>query len=332
MRDELRERCRGRWQSILVQLGVPHSALSGYDKPCPMCRGKDRFRFDDVDGRGTFYCRHCGGPNGSGGAGDGFTLAMRFLGVNFIEAVKRIEGVVGTSQKAGVADREKARDYAREQQSWLWRNSTALTGNDPPSLYLAGRCIDILPPLGAVRWGEHLQHKDPDTGVITYWHAMICRFIAPDETRAALHYTYLTSLGDKAAVKQVKLFAKGSVVPRGGAVRLCEPAEEMGIAEGVETALSASIMHDGMPVWAALSAGALLHFVPPPICRKLHIYADVDTSFAGQHTAYSLAYRLGGSTDLKLTVRMPLDPDHRDWNDVLMARGRLAGNVVPLNR
>ena len=27
---------------------------------CPMCGGKDRFRFDDKGGRGTWICSQCG--------------------------------------------------------------------------------------------------------------------------------------------------------------------------------------------------------------------------------------------------------------------------------
>ena len=36
-------------------LGVPAKALTNRHGPCPICGGKDRFRFDDKGGRGTGY-------------------------------------------------------------------------------------------------------------------------------------------------------------------------------------------------------------------------------------------------------------------------------------
>jgi putative DNA primase/helicase len=51
---------RHRWLDILTGLGVPAKFLRNKHGPCPMCGGKDRFRFDDKDGKGTFFCNGCG--------------------------------------------------------------------------------------------------------------------------------------------------------------------------------------------------------------------------------------------------------------------------------
>ena len=53
-------------------LGVPAKALTNRHGPCPVCGGKDRFRFDDKGGRGTWICSTCG-------AGDGIELVKRLL-------------------------------------------------------------------------------------------------------------------------------------------------------------------------------------------------------------------------------------------------------------
>ena len=42
-------RCQGRWRTILSEVGIPASALTGKNGPCPICGGKDRFRFDDKE-------------------------------------------------------------------------------------------------------------------------------------------------------------------------------------------------------------------------------------------------------------------------------------------
>ncbi len=47
---------RGRWAEILPALGIGAEFLSDKHGPCSGCGGKDRFRFDDKGGRGTFIC------------------------------------------------------------------------------------------------------------------------------------------------------------------------------------------------------------------------------------------------------------------------------------
>src|SRR3546814_8107148 len=54
------DQCINRWPSILPQFGISPSYLTGKQTPCPTCGGKDRFRFDNKDGRGTYYCNKYG--------------------------------------------------------------------------------------------------------------------------------------------------------------------------------------------------------------------------------------------------------------------------------
>ncbi|WP_305790497.1 primase-helicase zinc-binding domain-containing protein [Acidisphaera rubrifaciens] len=41
-------------------LGVDARYLVNRHGPCPVCGGRDRLRFDDKDGSGSFYCNQCG--------------------------------------------------------------------------------------------------------------------------------------------------------------------------------------------------------------------------------------------------------------------------------
>lgn len=81
----LKDRARGRWHGILQALGVDRQFLNDKHGPCPVCGGKDRFRFDDRDHRGTFFCSFCG-------AGDGVTLVMRVKGLDFKTAAQKNRG------------------------------------------------------------------------------------------------------------------------------------------------------------------------------------------------------------------------------------------------
>ncbi len=84
----------GRWPAILAELGVPESALRNRHGPCPGCGGRDRFRFDNRDGRGTFICSQGGSDEL---AGDGFTLLEHCFGLSFGDALRRVGDLLHVS-------------------------------------------------------------------------------------------------------------------------------------------------------------------------------------------------------------------------------------------
>ena len=77
------DRAHNNWPKIFEQLGIfiPPNHRHG---PCPCCRGKDRFRMDDMEGRGTWFCNQCG-------AGDGLDLVSRFLGCALVAAAGMVQ-------------------------------------------------------------------------------------------------------------------------------------------------------------------------------------------------------------------------------------------------
>ena len=83
---------RGRWPDLLQQLGgLTPDQLTDKHQPCPCCGGTDRYRFDDRDGSGSWFCNQCGGRDGAGGGGNGMDLLMRVTGWSFADACRRIE-------------------------------------------------------------------------------------------------------------------------------------------------------------------------------------------------------------------------------------------------
>jgi putative DNA primase/helicase len=81
----------GRWRDILPAAGISERFLTGRHSDCPGCGGKDRFRFDDKDGRGTWFCNGGGEPQ----SGDGFMLLEHVLGVSRRESLAMVRRWLG---------------------------------------------------------------------------------------------------------------------------------------------------------------------------------------------------------------------------------------------
>jgi len=106
----------------------------------------------------------------------------------------------------------------------------------------------------------------------------------------------------------------------GGAVRLCQAEPDIGIAEGIETALAVH-QATGMAVWAALSCTLLERFEPPVGTRHVAIWGDLDRMGVGKDSAQKLAERLserGIAASLHFPPASLLgDCKSVDWLDVL---------------
>ncbi len=98
------------------------------------------------------------------------------------------------------------------------------------------------------------------------------------------------------------------------------------VGEGIETVLSLVAAAPALPGAAALSAGSLAAFVPPPGAARLLIAADRDA--AGRRAAAGLEAR-AMAQGLAAVV---LTPAHGDFNDDLAALGprALAARLAPL--
>lgn len=307
-RTPLSERARGRWRGILMQIGVSADYLKPTHGPCPWCAGKDRYRFDDKGGSGSFICSKCG-------SGDGVEFVKRFLKVEFKQAAQAIEAQIGS---APVAVRPAGRNVELERQRMadIWAKANCLDGQDIASRYLASRGIGLAQWPISLRWAPRMTYIDDDKQKSTY-PGMLAKFAAPDGKSAILHRTFLAEPGRKADIAKVRMMMPGRI-PAGGAVRLGRPAETIGIGEGIETCLSAAILF-GLPVWSAMTAGNLIKWQPPEECRNVIVFGDLDVSYTGQMAAYSLAYRLHAD-GRRVEVRFPDAEEGSDWNDVLQGR------------
>ena len=75
------EHAQGQWPRILSALaGLSPDQLTDKHQPCPLCGGKDRYRFDDKDQAREFFTRVTGFYKNWNYSEAGTAAADRFLG------------------------------------------------------------------------------------------------------------------------------------------------------------------------------------------------------------------------------------------------------------
>ena len=82
------ERAQHRWREILPLVGIDTRYLTNKHGPCPLCSGKDRYRFDDRDGTGSYFCSQCG-------AGVGIIMVRKLKGWDYKTACDEIDRILG---------------------------------------------------------------------------------------------------------------------------------------------------------------------------------------------------------------------------------------------
>ncbi|HBR2273188.1 TPA: toprim domain-containing protein [Klebsiella pneumoniae] len=296
--ETVKQAC-GHWSRILPALGV--KVIKNRHQACPVCGGSDRFRFDDKEGRGTWFCNQCG-------AGDGLKLVEKVFGVSASEAAGKVDAVTGNLPPvaleviaAAEAETEADRKAAAALAVKLMEKTRPASGN----AYLTRKgfpgheCVMLT-----------ATHK---TGGVTF---RAGDMVVPlyDNAGALVNVQLINSDG-------LKRTLKGGAVK--GACHTIEGKKQAGkrlwVAEGYATALTVHHL-TGETVMVALSSVNLLSLASlarqkRPACQIV-LAADRDLNGNGQSKAAAAADACEG------IVALP--PVFGDWNDAFMQKGEEA--------
>ncbi len=218
---------------------------------------------------------------------------------------RRLRQVSKASQAERLSEESHAAIHPDRRAAALsiWRTSHPTT-ETPVAAYLAARGITTPIPL-SLRYHPMLKHGP--TGL--HFPAMVAAVQALDRRITGIHRTFLLPGGSgKAQVSEPKM-AFGPIGD--GAVRLSARAKVLGIAEGIETALSAQQLFE-IPCWAALGARMDKVTLPADVI-EVQIFGDNGKE---GHEATEKARDVFTKAGKRVAVRRPPE-GFSDWNDAL---------------
>ena len=211
------------------------------------------------------------------------------------------------SSGAMAADPQEKRAFNSNARR-LWQLATAIS-DSPAEGYLAQR--------GVLRASDQLRYlqRTPlgPRGAVQFLPAMLAA-VTTDVGVIAVHRTFLDPGSGRLAGFERPKRALGSLGC--GAVRLAPPAaDRLGLAEGIESALSAMQLF-GIPCWATLGNERFGLVALPESVRELHLFIDND---AGGELAAQRARKAFSASGRVIRSRAPGSAGF-DWNDELKAR------------
>ena len=202
----------------------------------------------------------------------------------------------------------EVQDRSSENARRLWQSASSVAGS-PAAAYLAQR--GIAPSSDQLRFLYRTPLGPRDS--VRFLPAMLAA-VSTDSGIIAVHRTFLDPPSHGLATFERPKRALGSLGT--GAVRLTPATHgRLGLAEGIETAMSAMEIFD-IPCWATLGNERFGLVSIPESVRELYLFVDHDAGGVLAEKRARNAYAIG---DRRILMHIPERPGF-DWNDQLMAR------------
>jgi putative DNA primase/helicase len=286
----------GHWLNVLNGLGI--SMNSNKHQACPVCGGKDRFRFDDKDGRGTWFCNQCE-PN----SGDGLALVCNAFGVKPYQAACMVAPLVGLDMGQGMDSAQVKRHQQRAALQQLQREQAQQKAREKAAQLaydIARHCCTE-----ATAANQYLEVK----GVLPFGSLQLNRPVMLPNRQSFKSDTLVIPVFNGARISSLqfiandgrKTFLTGGQI-KGGMFPLCsqiEAAATIYIGEGFATCAAVAEDRPQGRVICAFNAGGLVEVAR--IVRRsrpqanIIMLADNDPSGAGEHYAKQAAIAVNGS-------------------------------------
>lgn len=255
-------------------------------------------------------------PSLSVGIGqDGRLLLKCFAGCDFKDVARAVDEIAGGRAVRPTYSNAPVPDDAKKRRSIerIWDESLLVSDSDPASVYLRevrGLPLESIP--SDLRFHAELayweQGGDGKPVKIGEYPAMVAAVRDLDGRLVTVHRTYLTNGGEKISGRAAKKLMPACRSIAGCSIRLSGVKDVLVVAEGIETALAASILTD-YPAWAGVSSAGLRAMEIPETVQEVIIAADADE--AGLTAAQGLAQRLRReNVKVKVSKR-----EQGDWAD-----------------
>ena len=241
---ELIQLATGKWDYIFHSLGI--EVGNGKHCPCPICGGKDRFRFDNQNGRGTYICNQCG-------SGDGLELIKNYYHHSTKEASIKVAECLNLPNQS---------NQIREKTVFRKRDSEQLHNNNIPENSVCKK-VEYLLSKTTLGQSEYLTKKGLifDLPLLDNGHIFVPmlnlhneyaggQFIEPDGSKHLM----------KSSSKKGAFILVGSILSRPEEVCAKLLAHnEIIICEGLATGISIAEFRHQSLVISAIDAGNLIH-------------------------------------------------------------------------
>lgn len=156
--DFVRAEAQGRWGYVLARLG--YDVGTGKHCPCPVCGGKDRFRFDNhniTEGDGGWICSQ---GNGDTTGGDGLSFLIDHAGMSAKDAIRAVCDALNVSlPSTPMADV----DFAKLGKQADNKKASFVAADDAVVDYTPEESVKLRPNYNTVVFPEQLKTLPIDT-------------------------------------------------------------------------------------------------------------------------------------------------------------------------